>query len=430
MQPSLQGIANKAKRDKKHRFRDLYRMLNEEFLFGSWRYLNKRAAPGIDRITAAVYEENLQENILDLVERLKGKRYRAKLVRRAYIPKGKGQRPLGIPAIEDKLVQVAVARLLSAIFEPIFLPVSYGYRPHVGPLDAVRDVRESLFRGRYGYVVEADVRAFFDHIDHEWMIKMLEQRIDDKAFLGLIRKWLKAGVLDEDGHVLHPVSGTPQGGIVSPVLANVYLHYVLDLWFEKRVKRHCMGEAYLCRFADDFICAFRYLDDAHGVHDALHGRFEKFGLALAEEKTGVIRFSRYQVEKGESFDFLGFEFRWGLSRKGKPVIKIRTSRKRFRKSVQNFKEWCRGHRSLPMRPLFAQLNAKLRGYNNYYGIRGNSKSLSQFYWIIRRILYKWLNRRSQKRSFNFVTFTEITMRYGLLTPRITEKHCYQRSLSF
>jgi len=231
---SLLEIANKAQSEKRYRFRNLYRELNEELLLDSWRLLRKDAALGVDRVSAAEYEANLAENVHQLVERLKRKRYRAKLVRRHYIPKGNGGvRPLGIPATEDKRLQLAVKRLLEAIYEQDFLPCSYGYRPLVGARTAVDELRVKLQFGGYHQIVEADIKGFFDHLSHEWLMRMLAERIDDEPFLRLIKKWLKAGVLDTDGQVLKPESGTPQGGIVSPVLANVYLHYALDLWFER-----------------------------------------------------------------------------------------------------------------------------------------------------------------------------------------------------
>ena len=251
---SLQGIANKAATDKAHRFRNLFGLLTEGFLLWCWQYVNKRAASGVDRQDARSYQENLHANIEALVAAVKAGRYRAKLVLRKYIPKLNGKlRPLGIPAIADKLLQIGVSKILEAIYEQDFLGCSYGYRPGVGALDAVRDLSAVLRSGRYHYLVEADIRSFFDRIDHQLLIEMLEQRIDDKSFLRLIRKWLKAGILDTDGKVIHPQTGSPQGGIVSPMLANIYLHYALDLWFEETVKAYCRGAAYLCRYADDCV---------------------------------------------------------------------------------------------------------------------------------------------------------------------------------
>ena len=282
VQTSTLKEAEKARWDGKYRFYDVYRLINEEMLLVAWSEINKNAASGVDRVTAAEYEENLRDNIRDLVSRLIDKRYKAKLVRRVYKPKPDGrQRPLGIPALEDKLVQAAAAKILGAIYEQDFLSCSFAYRPEIGPLDAVRDITDTLFWGKYSYIVEADIKGFYDNIDHDWMIRMLELRINGRAFLNLIRKWLRAGVLDTDGKIIHPSTGTPQGGTVSPILANIYLHYALDLWMEKVVKPRCEGEAYLCRYGDDFICAFRYKADADRFYEALGGRLRYFGLELA-----------------------------------------------------------------------------------------------------------------------------------------------------
>ena len=317
---SLRAIANKAKADKHHRFGDLYRCLNAELLMQCWGGLNKAAASGVDGVTAAAYADNLHANIEALAERLKSKRYRAKLVRRHYILKENGkQRPLGIPALEDKLVQAASARLMTAIYEQDFLDSSYGYRPERGAEDAVEDLTFDLQYGSYGYLVEADVQGFFDHLDHDKLLAMLSLRIDDRAFVGLIRKWLKAGILEPEGHVVHPDTGSPQGGIVSPVVASAYLHYVLDLWFAKVVKPRCTGEALLCRYADDWVCAFRLREDAERFYRVLPKRLEKFNLTLAPDKTRLLRFSRFHPSMRRRFTFLGFEFFWKEDRKGTPA---------------------------------------------------------------------------------------------------------------
>jgi group II intron reverse transcriptase/maturase len=419
MPTSLQGIAKKAQSQKQYRFRNLYGMLNEELLKESWREIKKHAAYGVDQISAQDYEHNLEGNIRDLVERLKQKRYRAKLVKRHYIPKGNGKlRPLGIPAVEDKLLQVAVTRLLEAIYEQDFLRCSYGYRPGMGALDAVDKLTVKLQFGHYHYVVEADIKGFFDSMDHDWMIRMLAERIDDRAFLGLICKWLQAGILDTTGAIIHPVTGTPQGGVVSPVLSNVYLHYVLDLWFEKVVKPRCRGEACLLRYADDYVCAFEYQGEAERFYAALGPRLEKFGLTLAAEKTRVLPFSRQPVPGQSSFEFLGFEFRWGQDRAGQAHLKRRTARSRLRASLQRFTQWCQENRHLRLRMLFKQLNVKLRGYYHYYGVHGNSVSLKQFFDGALRILLKWLNRRSQRRSYNWQGFTAIVEHFKVERPRI------------
>lgn len=416
MQTSLEGIANKAQRVKNYRFQNLYGMLNEDMLSYSWLKLNRNAATGVDGMSYQEYGLNVSERIADLVERLKEKRYHAKLVRRHYIPKGDGKmRPLGIPAIEDKLLQYAVMLILQAIYEQDFLPYSYGYRLNRGAKDAVGDLRKTLGEGRYNFVVEADIKGYFDTINHEWLVKMMEERIDDKAFMRLIRKWLKAGILDTDNTVKHPLAGTPQGGIVSPVLANIYMHYVLVLWFEKVVKKHCKGAAHLCVYADDFICAFEYREDAERFYRVLGKRLGKFGLSLSPEKTNIIDFRQW---KGNALDFLGFEFR--LARTRKRHVRIRTSRKKLRNSIKNFKAWCIKMRHVRMHELFNELNIKLRGYYNYYGLKGNSKSLNEFFFLVNRILFKNLNQRSQKRSYNWHGFKELTKQMGIIYPRIVE----------
>ena len=422
MQTSLRRIANKARKDKRHRFQNLYRLLDEAFLEQVFFGLNKNAAGGVDQVTYREYGVNLKENIHRLVEKLKQKRYRAKLVRRKNIPKPGGRsRPLGIPALEDKLLQTAVSLILQAIYEQDFLSCSYGYRPKIGARDAVEELSARLQFGKFGYVVEADIKSFFDQIEHEWLLRMLEERVDDRPFLQLICKWLKAGVLEEDGEVLKPEAGTPQGGSVSPVLANIYLHYVLDLWFEKVVKRHCQGEVLMIRYADDFVCLFQYRREAERFFRVLSQRLAKFSLKLAPDKTRIIRFNRFRNTNGKRFCFLGFEFYWGTSRKGKAQLYARTSRKKLQSSVAEFADWCRRHRHLGNRKIFAAVNAKLRGHYNYFGIRCNYQSLHSYFYRVRKILHKWLNRRSQRRSCSWEKFWNLLKIYNIERPRIVTK---------
>lgn len=421
MPTSLQRIAEKSALHKEHRFQNLLILLTAGFLRWCWRKLNKKSAPGVDRVTAWQYKENLEGNIAKLAESVKGGWYRAKLVLRRFISKGGGRlRPLGIPATSDKLLQRAATMILEAIYESIFLTCSFGYRPHIGALDAIKELSDQLqFRG-YNYVVEADIKSFFDNINHDLLMEMLSKKINDKPFLRLIRKWLKAGVLEE-GKVINPLTGTPQGGIISPILANIYLHYVLDEWFEEVVKAHCRGEVYLCRYADDFVCLFQYEDDARRFYKALGMRLEKYGLSLAEDKTRMIRFSRLHMEDKTWFEFLGFEFRWGTNRAGKPQVLKRTSKKKFRNSLKDFLKWCKSNRNMRMTELFYKLNAKLRGYYNYYGVRGNYDRLASFFYHAVNILFKWLNRRSQRKSYKWVGFTELLKHFRIAKPRITEK---------
>ena len=418
---SLRAIARKAQQDKRHRFGGLYRLLNEQSLRSCFYQLRKTAAPGVDGVTFKIYERNLEENLRQLVQRLKNKSYHAKLVRRKYIPKGEGKwRPLGIPALEDKLIQLAVAQILSAIYEADFLPCNQGYRPQMGAQEAARQLAEILTKGRIEFVVEADIRGYFEHIQQSWLLKMLAHRIADGALLGLIVKWLKAGILEEDGKIVHPVTGTPQGGSVSPVLANVYLHYVLDLWFEHKVRKANQGQSYLIRYADDFVCGFGYRHEAQRFVGQLQERLNKFGLEVAPDKTQMLRFGRSGGPHNGRFDFLGFEFYWRLSRRGRRLVQRRTGRKRLRKSVAAFTEWIRRSRHQKLPKTMKTLASKYRGYWNYYGVRGNSKSLEQFFQQTRRILFKWLNRRSQKKSYTARGFERLLRRFQIPRPRIVE----------
>ena len=415
MQTSLEAISNKARREKKYRFRNLYRVINAEFLHESWKRLNKRAAPGIDKIDYDEYSKNIVENINKLAEKLKEKRYRAKLVKRLYIDKGNGkQRPLGIPAIEDKLVQHAVSRILSVIYEQDFYPCSHGYRPNKNGHTAIRELKHKLNTKRFRYVVEADIKGFFDNLDHDWLIKMLELRIDDKAFIRLIKKWLRAGVLDTDSKIIHPVTGSPQGGVASPILANIYMHHALILWFERVVKKHCNGKAEIFVYADDFICVFENKRNAERFYRVLGKRLGKFNLLLSEDKTKIIDF---RLDSKSSFDFLGFTFQWSHRQRYKTLI-VRTSRKNFKRSYESFKEWLKLNRHLKKKIFFKQLNMKLRGYYNYYGIKGNSKGIGKFDYLIIKQLFKWLNRRSQKRSYYWKGFMETIRHFKMVRCKI------------
>jgi len=419
---SLRGIAKTASFNKQHRFRNLASSLTPEFLKLGWQRLNKQAASGVDGITANDYQRNLDENLQQLSWRLKSKRYKAKLVKRKYIPKENGkERPLGIPALEDKIVQSACALLLNAIYEQDFLNMSYGYRPRRDAKLAVSELTFQLQYGVYGYVVEADIKGFFDNIEHDWLLKMMSLRIADKAFLQLIAKWLKAGVLEPDGLILHPETGTPQGGIVSPILANIYLHYALDIWFEKVVKQHCDGKAIICRYADDWVCAFQYQRDAQRFYDVLPKRLEKFNLSVEPSKTNKIRFSRFHPGMKRHFVFLGFEFYWEIDRSGESRMMKRTARKKLEAALQRITLWIKKARHLPKRTFFKALNRRLIGHYNYYGMRGNSRSIWRFFNAVIERCYKWLNRRSQRKSFTWKKFMLLVNYVGIAKPRITQK---------
>jgi group II intron reverse transcriptase/maturase len=418
-QTSLQGIANKATQDKTYRFRNLFGMLTVGYLFWCWDFINKKASAGVDRIDAQAYEENLLVNIDQLVQQVKEKTYRAKLVLRKYIPKTGGKmRPLGIPAIADKLLQTGVTKILEAIYEQDFLNCSFGYRPRRSVHKAIKELSSALQTRLYHHVVEADIKSFFNNIDHELLLEMLAKRIDDKPFLNLIRKWLKAGILETDGQVIQPITGTPQGGVVSAILANIYLHHVMDVWFEETVRKHCVGQVYYCRYCDDFVCVFQHAKDAKRFYEALSKRLACYGLQVAEDKTRIIEFSHCRARAKTKFDFLGFEFRWGVNRWRKPTLKRRTSRDKLQASLAKFKVWFRKYSGLPKKILFFKLNRKLLGYYNFYGIRGNYKSLNSFVYRVRQLFYKWLNRRSQRKSYNVVGFKALIKDFELIKPRI------------
>jgi len=343
-------------------------------------------------------------------------------VRRKLIPKGNGKmRPLGIPALEDKLVQAAVTQILLAIFEMDFLPCSYGYRPGMGAHDAIRALSEELQFGRYHFVYEADIKGFFENIRWDRLEEMLEQRIADGAFRNLIGKWLRAGILEEDGRVVHPQTGTPQGGIVSPILANIYLHFVLDLWFEKEVRPKQRGRCRLFRYADDFVAGFEYRHEAEAFDPALKARLAQFGLDVAADKTKTLRFGRNGGPHNGRFDFLWFEFYWEPDREGQPRVKRRTATKKWLVGKQLIRDWIQEHRHDRLDRMMKTLRAKLRGTWNYYGLIGNSRRMKLIYEETRRTLYKWLNRRSQRPSMTWRAVDRLMERFQIPRPRIVEK---------
>jgi group II intron reverse transcriptase/maturase len=413
MPTSLKAIAKKARESRKHRFQNLYHLLNRTNLRTCFFELKKNAAPGVDQVDWEDYHANLEENLQRLADTLKTDRYRTRRIRRKYIPKGNGKmRALGIPCLEDKIVQRAVAKILGAIYEEDFLDCSFGYRPGCSPQGATQELAQALQFGPFGWIVETDIRGFFDSVDHDWLMRMLEQRIGDRQILRLIRKWLKAGVLNTDGQVIHPETGTPQGGIISPILANVYLHYALDLWFEHIFRPRCRGRAKLVRYVDDFVCAFQYHDDAMAFRKVLEGRLGKFKLSLAPEKTRKLRFSRFVIG-GESFDFLGFTFRWGRNRKGAPQVWRVTARTRFRESLRRLKDWIRKARNCRLRELMRTLKSKFQGHRNYYGVVGNRRLVNTYDFFGKGVVFKWLNRRSQRKSYTWDEFKEVLRQHGM-----------------
>jgi RNA-directed DNA polymerase len=419
-QTSRRGIAPKAASHKKHRVGNLSERLNEALLHEGWRDLHNNAAYGVDGVSAEDYAQHLEENRRDLVGRLQRPTYGAKLVRRHYLPTGDGRlRPVGIPAIEDTLVPLAVARRLEAIDAQEFRRCRYGDRPQVGPLAAVRTLTIKRQCGRSAVVVEAAITGCFDPSDPAWRLRMLEERIADRAQLRLIQNWLQAGGLDTDGQVLPPAPGTPQGGGGSPIWAHVYLHDALDRWVEKVVKKRWRGEACLIRYAEACVGALEDHEDAPALYTARGERLGTFTLELAAEQTRSIAGPRQQSQT--SVEFRGVELRWGKERSGKAHLKRRTSRKKLQKSLANFTAWCRKSRNLRLRRLFERLNAKRQGYYNSYGVKGHVSSLAELYNRARSLLVKWLNRRSPRRSRHGPGFNAVLAHFHVPRPRITER---------
>lgn len=422
MTTALHAIAFKAQTHPKHRFQNLYGLLNSDLLIQSWGQINKRSASGVDGVKASDFKQRLPENIDRLSRALKQKCFRANDIKRVFIPKSNGKlRPLGLPTLDDKVVQQSVSQILQSIWEQDFLPNSYGYRPAKSAHQAIQSLQLNLqFKG-YGYVVEADIKGFFDNMDHQWLMKMLAHRIEDKALLKLIGQWLKARIKSPEGQYTKPTSGTPQGGVISPVLANIYLHYALDLWFEKRVKPQLKGRAMLIRYADDFVVAFQYRHEAREFYRELPKRLKQFNLDVAPEKTHLKRFSRFHPSKKHSFQFLGFEFYWSVDAKGEPRLRRYTAPKKHKALLSELYQWIKKSRSLRLRDFMPQLKRKLAGIRNYFGLPDNSRSISRIYDFVLHSLYKWLNRRSQRRSFNWQGFKDMLRYFEIQPLRVSKR---------
>jgi len=425
--PSLRGIARRAKQEPAHRFRDLSRCLDKDHLKHAFKRMNKKAASGVDKVTYLDYRKNFDENIEDLIGRLKRQSYKARLVKRKHIPKAPGKtRPLGLPVFEDKLLQTTTSDLLGAIYEQDFYDFSYGYRPKRGSRQAADELAVKLQHGRFGYIVEADIKGFFNHIDHDTLLELISYRVDDKRFLRLIRKWLKAGILEEDGSIENPEEGTPQGGSVSPILANIYLHYAIDEWFEKTVKPYCKGEAIMCRYADDFVCAFRYSGDAERFYEALPKRLERFNLQVAEDKTQCMTFSRFKPGLDRRFTFLSFEFYWKLDSTGVSRVFRRTAQKKQRSTKLELTEFIKKSRHMRTPLLIDKLTTKLRGHYNYFGAVGNYSSMIMIYDHAVEMLYKWLNRRSGRKSMTWDKLKRVIAYRALAKPWCTARKITKR----
>ena len=408
----IQFNIKKAKLDGK--VQNLASYINKNTLIASHQEMDGKKAKGIDGVAKEDYSIHLEANVEHLVKRMISGSYKPEPIRRVYIPKdgSNKMRPLGISCYGDKVVENVIAQILTEVYEPKFYNDSFGFRPNRNCHQAVREVIEMVQYRKVNYIVEADIKSFFDNVDHEWLIKFLEHDIADKKFIEIIEKFLKAGIM-EDGKYLDSERGTPQGNGASPVLANIYLHYVLDNWFNVVVKRQCQGQAYLIRYCDDFVCCFQNKWEAEAFYGRLIERFKRFGLEVALDKTKILEFGRFAKRnremrgdgKPETFDFLGFTFYCSENGNNRFFrCKVKTSRKKFQSKVKAMKEWIKGNRTMPVGNLIKKINQKLRGHYQYYGVTDNTKSVKSFQSKVKWTLFKWLNRRSQKRSYSIDAF--------------------------
>jgi group II intron reverse transcriptase/maturase len=409
VETKLRRITQLARESPKNKFSTLAYLLNEGYLEQCYRDLKKDKACGIDGVTVEGYGVNLKENLKDLVSRMKALHYYPQTVKRVYIPKGEGKlRGLGIPAVEDKIVQLGVKRILEAIYEVDFSDSSYGFRPGRDCHKAIGELNKVLMTKPVNAIVDVDIEKFFDNVDHKWLTKGLEQRINDPNLLRLIVRFLKAGIIDE-GEFAETEKGTPQGGVLSPILANIYLHYIVDLWFEKVARRRVKGYVKLLRYCDDFVVCFEDAESARKFMVMLKERLAKFGLSIAEGKSRVIEFGRKVWEKTNreggkvaTFDFLGFTHFCDKTRRGTFKVGRKTSKKKFIQKMKAMNDWLKGIRNLiALKEWWGILRVKLMGHYRYYGISGNYRMLRKYYWRTSELAFKWINRRSQKRSFTY-----------------------------
>jgi RNA-directed DNA polymerase len=426
MSLKLDRLSELARESPERRFHSIAHFLTPKMLYEACFDLRREASAGVDGTTHAEYAQNAHDNIIKLHERLKSKTYRATPLRRIYIPKEDGrQRPISIPALEDKIVQRATGDMLSAIYEQDFYGCSYGFRPGRGAQEALDHIGKVICTQGTEYVLEIDIAGYFDSIVRERLMEMIEKRISDASILRLIRKWISIGVID-NGRLLLSDTGTGQGQIISPLLANVYLHYILDEWFEEEVKPRLMGKAFEVRYADDATLLFQSREDAQKVLEVLPKRFEKFGLSLHPQKTRLVEFGRKAYwaarRKGgklDTFDMLGFTHLATESRRGKFAVHVKTMKKRLKRSLNAVSDWCEKHRHDNVEAQWRSLNAKLRGHYAYYGRPTNYRSLWQFHRGVRRTWRKWLNRRTRGKTLTWEKYEDLLDRYPLSPPRIT-----------
>ncbi len=423
MSPQLLKVVERAKREPEGRFHALAHLLDGPALMRAYKGLRKDAAVGVDGVTKEQYGQNLEGNLERLHARLASKQYRHQPIRRVHIAKEKGKtRPLGISAFEDKIVQDAVREVLESIYEQDFLDGSYGFRPKRSAHDALRALHRIAAQGKVSVILEADIVSFFDSLDRTKLREMLQVRVADGSLLRLIGKCLQVGVLD-GAQFSTPETGTAQGSVLSPILGNVYLHYALDVWFEREVKPRLRGEAHLVRYADDFVILFEQQEDAQRVRVVLEKRMGRFGLTLHPDKTRLLPFRQPPVAqtggKGPAtFDFLGFTLYWHRSRKGVWMMRCKTRQARLRRSIQAVAEWCRRHRHQPVKAQQAALSRRVQGHSNYFGVNGNSRSLGRYVDEVKKVWHKWLRRRSQQRHLTWEKFGALLKRLPLPRPRI------------
>lgn len=429
MRTKLGFVAERAKRDKKVIFDNLMHLINEESLKASFQQLQKEGAVGIDGTSWKEYEEQLNENIKGLMGRIKKLSYRPQAVKRVYIPKENGTlRPIGIPAVEDKMVQKAMSWIMEAIYEQDFHIDSYGFRAGKSCHQALKKIDELIMGRPINHVIEVDIKGFFDNVEHHKLIEWLKVRITDDYFLRYVARFLKSGYMEGDAFK-KTERGTPQGGNISPMLANVFLHYVVDEWFGKEMRPLMKGQGYVVRYCDDFVILMQLKEEAGIVLKELKRRLANNGLEANTEKSQIISFGRYEKEnaqrqgrKANTFDFLGITHYIGITRSGKFKVGRKTSKKRFRRSCVAMNKWLAEMRNkLPLKELWKQLNAKMRGHYGYYGVSDNFRSLETYYQKVIHMVHKWLNRRSQRISMNWEGLSKYLKRYPLPRPQIVHK---------
>jgi group II intron reverse transcriptase/maturase len=422
MSPELLKVAERAKRDPKGQFHSLAHLIDEAALARAYHRLRKDAAVGVDGITKEQYGQDLDEHLRTLHERLKAGRYRHQPIRRVHIPKEKGKtRPIGVSTIEDKMVQGAIREVLEAIYEQDFKDCSFGFRPGRGAHGAIRTLNQTVNAGEVNWILEADIKSFFDSVDRKQLLEMLQVRVVDGSMLRLVGKCLHVGVLDGEEYS-EPDLGTAQGSILSPLLGNIYLHYALDLWFEEEVKPRLRGKAILLRYADDYLMGFELKDDAERVMAVLHKRMSRYGLTLHPEKTRLFPFQRPKGKDGgddsETFDFLGFTLYWRRTLRGRWQMGCKTRCARLTRAIQAVNDWCRDHRHWPVKEQHAALVRRLRGHFNYFGVNGNQESMSILKTKAERSWVTWLRRRSDRTRLNWERFAALLRRFPLPLPRV------------